>query len=120
MMKKRELLTGLALLPWATPALAQEYPSRPIRLLVGFAAGGSTDVFARAIAPRLQALLVLQAACGLRAWLLCLRTCATAKPRALPTSLVNSRLLLKSLLLKLCRHGRSQHCSRSRVTANGI
>ena len=57
MMKKRELLAGLALLPWATPALAQEYPSRPIRLLVGFAAGGSTDVFARAIAPRMQALL---------------------------------------------------------------
>jgi tripartite-type tricarboxylate transporter receptor subunit TctC len=57
MMKKRELLAGLALLPLATPALAQEYPSRPIRLLVGFAAGGSTDVFARAIAPRLQALL---------------------------------------------------------------
>jgi tripartite-type tricarboxylate transporter receptor subunit TctC len=57
MMKKRELLAGLALLPWATPAVAQEYPSRPIRLLVGFAAGGSTDVFARAIAPRLQALL---------------------------------------------------------------
>ena len=57
MMKKRELLAGLVLLPLARPALAQEYPSRPIRLLVGFAAGGSTDVFARAIAPRLQALL---------------------------------------------------------------
>ena len=57
MMRKRELLAGLALLPLAKPALAQEYPSRPIRLLVGFAAGGSTDVFARAIAPRLQALL---------------------------------------------------------------
>jgi tripartite-type tricarboxylate transporter receptor subunit TctC len=57
MMKKRELLAGLAMLPLARPALAHEYPSRPIRLLVGFAAGGSTDVFARAIAPRLQALL---------------------------------------------------------------
>jgi len=57
MMKKRELLAGLALLPMAAPALAQEDPSRPIRLLVGFAAGGSTDVFARAIAPRMQALL---------------------------------------------------------------
>ncbi|MCA3271392.1 MAG: tripartite tricarboxylate transporter substrate binding protein [Roseomonas sp.] len=57
MMKKRELLAGLALLPLAKPALAQEYPSRPIRLLVGFAAGGSSDVFARAIAPRMQALL---------------------------------------------------------------
>ena len=57
MIKKRELLAGLALLPLAKTALAQEYPNRAIRLLVGFAAGGSTDVFARVIAPRLQALL---------------------------------------------------------------
>jgi tripartite-type tricarboxylate transporter receptor subunit TctC len=55
LMNRRTLLASLAALP--APALAQGFPTRPIRILVGFAAGGSTDVFARSMAPRLQALL---------------------------------------------------------------
>jgi tripartite-type tricarboxylate transporter receptor subunit TctC len=36
------------------PALAQAWPAKPIRFIVPFAAGGVTDVVARAITPRLS------------------------------------------------------------------
>ncbi len=38
----------------AGPAAAQDYPARPIRWVVGFPAGGSTDVVARILSAHLQ------------------------------------------------------------------
>lgn len=47
------LLFALVLL-LATPLAAQDYPSKPIRLIVTFAAGGPADMLARAIAPSMS------------------------------------------------------------------
>ena len=44
----------LSFLLVASMAQAQNYPSKTVRLIVPFAAGGSTDVIARVLAPRLS------------------------------------------------------------------
>src|SRR5258708_32000605 len=38
----------------ATPAAAQDYPNRTIRVIVPFGAGGPTDVFTRALGEELR------------------------------------------------------------------
>ncbi len=55
-MHRRTVFT-LALLAAAGPALAQSYPNKPIRLIVPFAPGGTTDIVARVIAEPLGRVL---------------------------------------------------------------
>ena len=47
-------LIGLQLVP---PALSQEWPTRPMTMVVPFAAGGPADTVARILAPRVSELL---------------------------------------------------------------
>ena len=47
---KRLIMAIAAAAIFASPALAQEYPTKPITLIVPWPAGGSTDISMRAIA----------------------------------------------------------------------
>jgi tripartite-type tricarboxylate transporter receptor subunit TctC len=53
-MKKYNCLFLIAFSAAAVSAGAQNYPSKTVRLIVPFAAGGSTDVIARVLAPKLS------------------------------------------------------------------
>jgi len=52
-MKLRPLIVGAALTATTAASLAQDYPARPIRLILGFAPGGSTDLVARVVGQKM-------------------------------------------------------------------
>src|SRR5258708_2366444 len=53
-MNLRRIL-ALFIFAFALPAVAQQYPTKPVRVLVGYAAGSSTDIVGRVMADRLGA-----------------------------------------------------------------
>lgn len=54
MTTRRTLLAAACALVAATAVQAQSYPAKPVRMLVGFPPGGSTDIMARLISPGLS------------------------------------------------------------------
>ena len=53
----RLLLAAVAALSFVTAAAAQDYPKRPITMIVPFAAGGTSDVIARVVAEQMASAL---------------------------------------------------------------
>lgn len=54
---RKMIFAALAAIFLVTPATAQEWPARPIKMVVGFGAGGGTDIIARIIAQALTEVL---------------------------------------------------------------
>jgi tripartite-type tricarboxylate transporter receptor subunit TctC len=54
MKSSRTLFAAAASLFFCVPALAQNYPAKPIRLILGFAPGGSTDLVARVVGQKMS------------------------------------------------------------------
>lgn len=51
---RRTLISAAALSPWAAAHAQSTWPTKAVRIVVPFAAGGTTDILARALAPELQ------------------------------------------------------------------
>src|SRR5688500_18065352 len=52
-MTRTLLAAGLALAALITPAIAQPYPNKPVRVIVPFGAGGVADITARVVTEKL-------------------------------------------------------------------
>jgi len=50
------LVTGLSMLLWSGLATAQDFPNKPIKLIVPFPAGGPNDIIARVVGQRMSEL----------------------------------------------------------------
>jgi tripartite-type tricarboxylate transporter receptor subunit TctC len=50
----KRLFTFLFLLVWASAAAAQPFPSKPVKIIVAFPAGGGTDIVARIVGQKLS------------------------------------------------------------------
>jgi tripartite-type tricarboxylate transporter receptor subunit TctC len=51
------LVTGLSVLLWPASVAAQDFPNKPVRLIVPFPAGGPNDIIARVIGQRMSELI---------------------------------------------------------------
>ena len=51
---RRTFLLGVASACACSPALAQDYPSKPVRMIVPYAPGGATDILGRLLAARID------------------------------------------------------------------
>jgi tripartite-type tricarboxylate transporter receptor subunit TctC len=56
-LNRRTALAGAVLLPFATAARAEDFPTKPIKIIVPFAAGSATDLVARGLGVKLQDIL---------------------------------------------------------------
>lgn len=94
----------VAILLLAAAAQAQQYPARPVRMVVGFAAGGATDISARALAQRLSQAIGQQVIVDNRpgaASMLAAEIVAKSPPDGYTVLVANPTVAMPSLFAKL-------------------
>ena len=104
-MSRRTLMQGAAAMACmsATPAFAQAYPQRAIKLIVPYAPGGGTDVFSRLLASQIerelgQTVVIDNRAGG--ASVIGTQAVATAQPDGYTIGMVDSAFVTNPGLLK--------------------